>query len=100
MEKKWSYSFPIPIWYKKAEELSKEATLRYNILWIKKNGRLVIYVPNSLRHELMTSARGDLMVGHDGMKKCEERLTECYFWPDMDNDLKKHIVECLKCQIA
>ena len=62
--------------------------------------RLVIYVPYSLRHELMTSGHGDLMVGHDGVKKCKERITECYFWPDMDNDLKKHMAECLKCQIS
>ena len=37
------------------------------------------------------------MVGHDGMKKCKERITEC-FWPDMDNDLKKHMTKCLKCK--
>ena len=49
----------MPIWYKKAEELAKEASIRNNILWIKKNGKLVIFVPYSLRHELMTSAHGE-----------------------------------------
>ena len=68
--------------------MSKEAILRNNIPWIKKNVRLVIYTPYSLRHELMTSAHGDLMVGHDGVKKCKERHTDCNFWLDMDNDLK------------
>ena len=37
----------------------------------------------------MTSAHGDLLVGHDGVKKCKEGITECYVWPDMDIDLKK-----------
>ena len=63
--KKWTYKFPMPIWYKKAEELAKIAVLRNNILWIKTKSNLVIYVPYSLCHELMTSAHGDLMVGHD-----------------------------------
>ena len=79
LDKKWSYSFPMLIWYKKAKELAKESVIRNNILWIKKKGNLVIYVLYSIRHELMTSAHGDLMVGHDGVKKCKERITECYF---------------------
>ena len=87
LEKKWSYKFPMPIWYKKAEELAKHAVIRNIILWIKTKSNLVIYVPYSLRHKLMTSAHGDLMVGHDGVKKCKERISECYYWPDMDNDL-------------
>ena len=48
LDKKWTYSFPMPIWYKKAEELAKIAVIRNNILWIKQNGKLVIYVPYSL----------------------------------------------------
>ena len=59
--------------------------IEFSFLWIKKNGRLVIYVPYSLRHELMTSAHGYLMVGHNGVKKCKEQITECTIWPDMDN---------------
>ena len=47
----------------------------------------------------MTSVHGDLMVGHDGVKKCKEQISECYYWPDMDNDLKKHMDQCLKCQV-
>ena len=52
LDKKWSYSFHMPIWYKTAEELAKEAMVRNNILWIRKNDKLVIYVPYSLRLEL------------------------------------------------
>ena len=33
-------------------------------------------------------------------EKCKELIPECYFWPDMDNDLKKHMEECLKCQVS
>ena len=52
----------MPIWYKKAEELAKTAVIRNNILWIKTKDSLVIYVPYSLRHELMTSAREAMVV--------------------------------------
>ena len=48
----------------------------------------------------MTSTHGDLMVGHDCVKKCKERLIECYFLANMDNDLKKHMSEGLKCQVS
>ena len=35
LDKKWSYSFPMLIWYKNAKEFAKEATIINNILWIK-----------------------------------------------------------------
>ena len=95
---KWKFS--IPIWYKNCEELSKDAVIRNNILWIRKNGNLVLYVPFVYKQELMTSADSDLMVGHDGVKKCKEWFKECYFWPDMDNDLQKHMCSYLKCQVS
>ena len=69
LQKKSTYKYPRPIWNKKAEGLAKEAFIRNNILWIKKNGKLVIYIPYSLRHKLMKSAQSDLMVGHDGVRK-------------------------------
>ena len=32
LDKKWTYSFRMPIWYKKAEEFAKDTVLRNNIL--------------------------------------------------------------------
>jgi thiaminase len=31
-------------------------------------------------------------------KKCKERLKQCYFWLNMDEDILAHTNECLKCQ--
>ena len=36
LDKKWFNSFPMPIWYNKAEELAKEAMVKHNTLWIRK----------------------------------------------------------------
>ena len=36
LENKWAYSFPMPFWYKKAEEIAKKPVLGKNILWIRK----------------------------------------------------------------
>jgi hypothetical protein len=35
--------------------------------------------------------------GH-GVQNCKERLMDCYWWLNMNEDIKKHQKECLKCQ--
>jgi hypothetical protein len=35
---------------------------------------------------------------NDGVQKCKERLQQCYFWLNMDEDILAHTKECLKCQ--
>ena len=39
MENKWTYKFSMAIWYKKVEELAKEAVIRNNIFWIRRNNK-------------------------------------------------------------
>ena len=98
LNKEWTYKFPMPEWYKKAETIANMAIVKNNIIWIKKNAKLLLYVPFELRQRLLYAVHGDLMTGHDGVAKCKERLMECYFWLNMDDDILKHIKECLKCQ--
>ncbi len=98
LNKLWTYKFPMPEWYKKAEYLAGMAIIRNNVIWIKKDGKRMIYVPYEKRKELMFAAHGDLLTGHDGVQKCKERLQQCYFWMNMDEDILQHNKECLKCQ--
>ncbi len=98
LNKEWTYRFPMLEWYKKAEKLANMAVLRNNVIWIKKEGKRMIYVPYARRRDLLFAVHGDLLTGHDGVQKCKERLQECYFWLNMDEDILAHTKECLKCQ--
>ncbi len=98
INKEWTYRFPMLEWYKKAENLAKIAILRNNVIWIKKDGKRLIYVPYAMRKTLLFAVHGDLLTGHDGVQKCKQRLQECYFWLNMDEDILAHTKECLKCQ--
>jgi hypothetical protein len=98
LKKKWTYKFPMPDWHRKAENIAKMAVLTNNVIWIKKEGKRMIYVPYAMRKILLFSVHGDLLTGHDGVQKCKERLQQCYFLLHMDKDILANIKECLKCQ--
>ncbi len=97
LAKKWFCKFPMPDWYKK-QRIRKIAVIRNNIMWIKKNGKLMLHVPFELRQKPIYTVHEDLLTGHDGVQKCKERLMECCFWMNMDDDILTHIKDCLKCQ--
>ncbi len=37
------------------------------------------------------------LTGHNGTRKCKERLIEYFFWLNMNKDIVKHSKECPKC---
>ncbi len=100
LNNEWIYKSPMPDWYKKAENLGKMAIIRNNVIWIKEDSKRMIYVPYARRKELLFAAHGDLLTGHDGVQKCKERLQQCYFGLNMDEDILAHTKECLKCQVT
>jgi hypothetical protein len=65
---------------------------------MKKTHKLLLYVPFTHRQRLLFVVHGDLLTEHGGVKKCNERLMECYFWLNMDEVILKLIQECLKYQ--
>ncbi len=79
LDKKCMYKLLMLDWYKKAEFLANVAVVKNTIIWIKKNDKLLLYVHFILRQRLLFALHGDLLTGHDGVKKCKERLMECYF---------------------
>ena len=98
IEKKWTYKFPMPDWYKKAEALANMAIMKNTIIWIIKDEKHLLYVPFASRQNLLYAVHGDLLTGHDEVQKCRERLQNCYFWLNMEDNILKHIKECFKCQ--
>jgi hypothetical protein len=103
LNKEWTYKFPMPEWYKKAENIAKMAVLRNNVICIKKDGKRMIYVPYAMRKNLLFAVHGDLLTGHNGVKKCRERLQQCYFWLNMDEDIladSKKLHLCNQCPNA
>jgi hypothetical protein len=58
LNKQWVYKFLVPEWYKKAEHLAEMAIMRKNDIWIKKDGKKMIYVPYAKRRELLLAICG------------------------------------------
>ena len=61
--------------------------------------RVVLFVPNTMREEILREAHGHLLSGHDGLFKTKERILQSYYWPGMDKDIASHIQQCHKCQL-
>ena len=47
----------------------------------------------------MCVALGTLLTGHNAVTKKYVRISDSYFWPEMINDITKHIQTCLQCQV-
>jgi hypothetical protein len=62
----------MPDWFKKAELIANMAIVKNNIIWIKENEKLVLYVPFKLRQKLMYAVHEDLLTGHDGVKNAKK----------------------------
>jgi hypothetical protein len=75
LEKKWMYKFKMREWFKKAEHIptmATMATVKNNIIWIKKYDKLLLYVPSALRQRLLFVAHGDLLIGNNGVKNTKK----------------------------
>jgi hypothetical protein len=69
LRQKWTYKCPITDWFK-AEFIANMAIIKN----IKKNDKLPLYMPFKLRQKLMYAVHGDLLTGHDKVKKCKETV--------------------------
>lgn len=71
-------------------------------VWAIENGLLrykgKIYVPLSMRAELLSSCHDAIYAGHQGVSKTTKRLSECYYWDNLRNDVKRYVKSCVVCQ--
>ena len=55
---------------------------------ISDSGKRQLFIPESLRANVLVSAHNSLLGGHMGIFKTKETLLNSYFWPCMDRDVK------------
>jgi hypothetical protein len=48
----------MPEWFKKAEYIANMAVVKNNIIWIKKDDKLLLYIPFKLRQMLLFATYG------------------------------------------
>jgi hypothetical protein len=80
-----------------------ECFMENGLLWrrLKRKGdtaHIVLFVPESMRMDILKEAHGGQFTGHDGIFKTRERILNCYYWPGMDKDINEFIKRCVKCQ--
>ena len=83
---------------------ANDCFMENGLLWrrLKRQGdtaHLVLFVPESMKMEILKEAHGGQFTGHDGIFKTKERILNCYYWPGMDKDINDFLKRCPKCQL-
>jgi len=60
----------------------------------------LLVLPKILVPEAVHRAHGALLTGHGGVEKTKRRLLLCYYWPNMQQDIKELLAECPRCQLT
>ena len=63
--------------------------------WYFRNG---IWVPPSLRVEIMTACHSLAPFGHPGVKRTKRLVTRVFNWPNIHADITNYVKGCLICQ--
>jgi hypothetical protein len=82
---------------------ANDCFMENGLLWrrLKRQGdtaHIVLFVPESMKIDVLKEAHGGQFTGHDGIFKTKERILHCYYWPGMDKDINDFIKRCHKCQ--
>ena len=65
----------------------------------RKNVRLQLVLPKSLRYEILTWAHDDVTGRHFGIKKTYQKMQEKYFWRGMFKDIEHWCMSCVDCEM-
>ena len=59
-----------------------------------------VYIPNNkkIREEILKENHDLVDVGHPGQQRMLELLKRNYWWPGLEEDVRKYIQGCFKCQ--
>jgi len=69
--------------------------LRNGLVYRKSDARLLFYVPANMRDQVIRSCHDDM--GHVGINRTIELIKRVYWFPKMNDYVKSHIENCLKC---
>ena len=79
--------------------LKEKCTLQEGVIVQKTTGRPTkIYVPEGMRYELLRAAHTSRFGGHTGTAKTTSRVSQRYFWPNMNKDIEEWVKACAVCQ--
>ncbi len=57
-----------------------------------------LFVPASLRKEVLQAYHGDTLGGHQGVQKTSDKIQLRYFWPRLERDVRDFVRSCPECQ--
>lgn len=57
-----------------------------------------VVVPQRLRGQVLTLAHESLMSGHQGIKRTIDRVLESFYWPGVQEAIRKYVLSCDTCQ--
>ena len=85
------------------QEWGEDCFLQDHLIWRRRANkgypdRNVIVLPQAFKSEIISAAHGQLLSGHQGINKTQERIEQSYYWPNMNQDIAKHVQHCLTCQ--
>lgn len=56
-----------------------------------------LVIPEALRSQVLRECHDDPVSGHLGIKKTVNRVRQCYYWPTLIGDVKRHVRKCETC---
>jgi hypothetical protein len=57
----------------------------------------LVYVPPSLREEIMNIHHDTPLAGHPRRWRTQENIARQYWWPDIASDVKRYVEGCAQC---
>src|SRR6218665_3291095 len=65
---------------------------------LKKEVRMELMVPKGLREKVMAVAHCSLLAAHFGTKKTLEKISGDFYWPSINQDVRRFVLSCDICQ--
>lgn len=60
----------------------------------------LLYVPQTYRHRVIAACHSTLPFNHPGVKKTKRAITKMFNWPNLHQDVVRHLQSCLQCRRA
>ena len=91
------------LWSEMTNDKKEEYTERYNARWINEvlmteEGQIIIPDNKELRQEILREAHEPSYMGHLGSAKTFHRVSSCFKWTGMIQDIKNYCTTCKICQ--
>lgn len=77
----------------------KHYSVTDDLLWFStKRGLQRLYVPSSLRNDVLRKAHDHVLSGHGGVNNTIEKLARSFWWPGMRSAAEEYALSCPTCQ--